>query len=94
MATEILPVGITAASSSDVPVSAGSTVVVSLKSGFGGMAPTGSRVYIEIKDSASNYNFLGVLTEKDSARVVDGGTAGLTFRVRREAGVAVGVEQG
>lgn len=87
MATQLLPIASTAASSAEFTINEGSSAVVSLK----GTLNSGARMYVEIKDDAGGWNPVGVLLansgpEKRSAVI---GAAG-TYRVRRVAGSACG----
>lgn len=55
MATQLLAIGTTAASSSDLTVVAGTPVAVSLKGTGGGPVAFGARVQVELKDDGNNY---------------------------------------
>ncbi|HYD66184.1 hypothetical protein [Azospirillum sp.] len=84
MATEILAVGTTAASSSDVTVADGSTLTVCLKDAAG-PGVGNARVEIQLKDDAGEYFTVATLTGSRSSLVIVG--AG-TYRFSRSAGAA------
>lgn len=88
MATEILAVGTTAASSSDVTIAAGSTLTVCLKDAAGPAVGNAARVEIQLKDDAAEYFTVGTLTGGRPSIVIVG--AG-TYRFSRSAGTSCGV---
>jgi hypothetical protein len=87
MATELLAVGTTAASSSDLVVVAGTPATVALKN-TAAPVPAGASVRIEIKDDAGAYSAIGELTGHNIAAVIAGPGS---YRFSRVAGVACGV---
>lgn len=91
MASEILAVGSTAASSTDVAVLAGEVASVFLKDAAGPDVDSAAVAYIQIKDSANEYFNVGVLTRANNAKLLYGPA---TYRVTRPGGVSFGVEQG
>lgn len=86
MATQLLAVNTTAASSSDIVIADGESVTVCLK-GF----TTHSRVNISLKDDGGAYVDVGVLQAGAPALVISGPG---TYRVTRVAGAACGVFSG
>ena len=91
MATQILAVGTTAADSTDVVVSAGSTLAVCLKDAAGSTVDNAARVEIQLKDDAGQYFTVATLTGGRPALVIAG--AG-TYRFSRFAGASCGVFSG
>lgn len=88
MATQILAVGTTAASSADVVIASGGTLTVSLKDSDGGYVK--GRVRIELKDDGGKYVVVGELsgTVGRSSVVID---AAGTYRFTRYPGDSCGV---
>ena len=91
MATEILAIGTTAASSGDVPVSSGSTLTVCLKDAAGSSVATTAKVEIQLKDDIGEYFTVATLTGGRPALVITG--AG-TYRFTRFVGASCGVFSG
>lgn len=86
MATELLPVAATAASSADFTLTADTAIY--LKDADGGSISYGAKVYLEAKDDAGNYTLVGELTYGNPGAILPAGT----YRARRKAnGVSVGV---
>lgn len=88
MATEILAIGTTATSSSDVTVSSGSTLTVCLKDAAGAVVGAGAKVEIQLKADSGEYFTVATLTGGRPALVIMG--AG-TYRFTRAAGTSCGV---
>ncbi len=88
---QILAVGTTATSSSDVTVANGASLAVCLKDAAGPRVGIGALVHIEMKDDAGQYFRVGQLNAQNPAAVIDGGG---TYRFTRSAGVSCGVFQG
>lgn len=91
MATEILAIGTTAASSSDVTVSAGSTLTVCLKDAAGAVVGSGACVEIQLKADSNEYFTVATLSASKPGLVISG--AG-TYRFTRRAGTSCGVFSG
>lgn len=91
MPTELLAVGTTAASSTDLVVEAGEPVTVCLKDAAGPRLDNAARVHIEIKDDDGQYIYVETLTGSRPALVLFG--AG-TYRCSRQAGASCGVFSG
>ncbi|WP_136617057.1 MULTISPECIES: hypothetical protein [Mesorhizobium] len=87
MATQLLAVGTTAASSGDLVVAAGTPVTVALKN-TAAPVDSGARVLIQLKDDAGAYSSIGELNAYNLATVIAGPG---TYRFTRSAGVACGV---
>lgn len=87
MATQLIASGSTAASSSDVTVTAGAPITVSIK----GATNMEARVVIELKDDASTYNTVGQLTASQPSAVLAGPGV---YRLTRIAGGTCGVFSG
>lgn len=85
---EILAVGTTAESSSDITVADGSPLTVALKDAAGPKVTAYAAVHIELKDDAGAYFTIDTLTPSKPAVVIYG--AG-TYRFRRPAGASCGV---
>lgn len=95
MPTQILAVGTTAADSSDVVVSDGSSLTVCLKDAAGPIAGSGAAagalVHILLKDDAGQYFRVEQLSTSRPALVI---RAAGTYRFSRIAGVSCGVFSG
>ncbi len=91
MATEILAIGTTAASSSDVTVSSGSTLTVCLKDAAGAVVGSGACVEIQLKADDDEYFTVAPLSASKLALVITG--AG-TYRFTHRAGTSCGVFSG
>ena len=87
MATQILAVGTTAASSSDVVVSSGTPVTVVLNN-TDAPVPASAQVKVEIKDPAGVYFEMARLTSSPPATSI---VAAGTYRATRLAGASCGV---
>lgn len=88
MATEIMAVGTTAATSADVVVAAGTPLTVSLKDAAGPAIDQNAKVELQLKDDAGQYFTVDSLTPATPGLVIAG--AG-TYRFSRSAGVSCGV---
>lgn len=84
MATQLIANGTTAANSADLVVAAGTPVTIVLNS----IVDDDAQVRIEIKDPASAYNAVGLLTSSAPATVI---IAPGTYRFTRIAGGSCGV---
>lgn len=82
MATELIATGTTAATSSDIVVTAGAPVTVGLK----GVEAT-SAIAIQLKDDAGAYQNVGALTPYKPALAI---TAPGTYRLSRALGANCG----
>lgn len=91
MATNILSVASTAASSSDVTIAAGESLTVCLKTSDGSPVPVNAAVRIELKDDASVYHGVGRLEAGKTSTVIVG--AGV-YRFTRIPGASCGVFSG
>lgn len=89
--TNLLTAGTTAANSSDFTLAAGESATILLKDAAGPRLSQGATVYIDMKDDAGQYFEIDRLNIDKPAVVL---TAIGTFRVRRPAGVSVGVSRG
>lgn len=85
MATDILSVAASAASSDDVEIAAGESATFALKG-----VEDGAQVIVELLDDAGDYHPIGSLTASVSERAVTINAPG-TFRFRRLGGKACGV---
>lgn len=87
----VLTIGTTSASSSDIVVANGATLSVGLKKTGGGVLNARSNVKIYRKDDLGGYNYIGRLNTSDPGYVLQEGT----YRFTREAnGASVGVFSG
>lgn len=92
MATELIAIGVTAVSSSDITATAGTPVTLFLKKTSDGPVDSTVRAIIEVKDSLGAYHEVGALNGQYPVRVIDGPG---TFRVSRPlSAVSFGVDQG
>ena len=91
MATQLLAVGSTAASSADLVVAPGSPVTVCLNSASGPLTLGDARMEIQFKDFAGQSFTVEALTCRSPAMTIIG--AG-TYRFTRPAGPACGVFSG
>lgn len=85
-AANLIANGTTAATSSDIVLADGASILISLKA-----AADGAEVHIELKDDAGNYNSVGRILASDPAKKVEGPG---TYRARRIAGASCGVFSG
>lgn len=88
MATQILPVGTTAADSADVVVASGNQLTVCLKDAAGPKVAGGALVLILLKDDAGQYFRVDALDAAKPAVLI---VAAGTYRFSRLAGVSCGV---
>jgi hypothetical protein len=88
MATEVLAVGTTAASSSDVTIASGDQLTVCLKDAAGPTIGAGARVDVQLKDDDGEYFTIATLSNARPGLVITG--AG-TYRFSRVAGTSCGV---
>lgn len=93
MPTQILAVGSTDTSSSDVTIAAGDSLTVALNDAAGPVVASGCIVDIELKDSTGQYFLVDTLSVHKPALVISG--AG-TYRFTRKnrGGVSCGVFSG
>lgn len=85
-AANLISTGATAATSSDIVLADGASILISLKA-----AVDGAEVHIDLKDDAGAYHSMGRLLASDPAKSVSGPG---TFRARRIAGSSCGVFSG
>lgn len=85
-AAEILATASTAASSSDITITASAPLAVALK-GY----EVGAMVHYYLKDDAGAYNYGGTLNSQNPARQI---TAPGLYRFTRVAGISCGVYSG
>ncbi len=88
MATEVLAINTTAASSSDVTIASGDQLTVCLKDAAGPSVGAAARVDIQLKGDNSEYFTIATLSNAKPGLVITG--AG-TYRFTRAAGVSCGV---
>jgi len=88
MATQILAVADTAATSSDVVVAEGEQLTVALKAATGTRVLPNAAVEIQLKDDAGEYFLIETLQGTKTATVI---IAAGTYRFVRNAGVVCGV---
>lgn len=91
MATEILAIGKTGMSSSDVVVASGAPLTVCIKDGEGPIIDHQAYIDIELKADNGQYFAVDRLTQRKPAVVIQG--AG-TYRFTRPAGASCGVFSG
>lgn len=90
MATELLAVGTTAATSSDLVVT--TPVTVALKDAVGARVGAGALVEIQLKDDLGQYFWVGTLASGINPATVIAGEG--TYRFVRIAGTSCGVFSG
>jgi hypothetical protein len=88
MASDVLAVGTTAASSTDVTIAAGDQLTVCLKDAAGPIIASGARVDVQLKGDNSEYFTVATLNSAKPGLVITG--AG-TYRFTRAAGISCGV---
>lgn len=89
---ELLAVGSTALTSSDFTVAAGASLLVHLKPASGEDVPFGVTVLLQIK-AGTSYITMYHLTAREPGRIVQGGSATVTYRLKRLASpYAVGAD--
>lgn len=91
MATQILAINTTEASSGDVTVGDGETLTVCLKDAAGPRVAGAAQIDIQLKDDANQYFTIGSLTGGKPAMVI---VAPGTYRFTRPAGISCGVFSG
>jgi hypothetical protein len=91
MATEILAIGTTSATSDDVTVADGEMLTVCLKDAAGPSIDGDPRVEIQLKDDDGEYFSVGALNRGKPAVVI---AAAGTYRFSRRAGASCGVFSG
>jgi len=85
--TQQLAVGTSSAQSSDVVIAAGSQLVACLNDAAGPTVAEGALIYVEFKDAAGQYFYVGSLTPNKPMLVLAGPA---TYRFNRPAGVSCG----
>jgi hypothetical protein len=85
-AANLITTGTTAATSADIVLADGASILISLKS-----PADGAEVHIDLKDDASVWQSMGRILASDPAKTVYGPG---TFRARRIAGASCGVFSG
>ncbi len=91
MATEILAIGTTEASSADVVVAAGTPLTVCLKGTAGSVIDGYARVLVQLKDDSGKYFTVDTLSQAEPAVSI---VAAGTYRFQRKGGASCGVFSG
>jgi len=91
MPAQILAIGTTNASSTDVVVAAGTPLTVCLKDGAGPIVDGGARVQIQLKADSGEYFTVDTLSQAKPAVMIQ---APGTYRFSRKAGTSCGVFSG